>query len=67
MKKNETKKSTHGGARIGAGRKKGVAIIPAEAKRKKYSLLLSDVEKSKLDAMRGNLTPSAFIRKKLGL
>ena len=54
-------KSTRGGARKGAGRK------TTEDKRKKYSLLLSDTEKSKLDAMRGNLTPSAFIRQKLGL
>ena len=67
MENTEIKKSTRGGARPGAGRKKGVAIIPAEGKRKKYSLLLSDAEKSKLDAMRGNLTPSAFIRQKLGL
>lgn len=50
-----------GGVRKGAGRKR------ASDKRKKYSLLLSDAEKAALDALRGELTPSAFIRQKLGL
>lgn len=61
MKKQETKKSNRGGARVGAGRK------PVPFKRKKYTILLSDAEKNKLDKLCGNLTPSAFIRQKLGL
>ena len=66
MKKQKLKPAW-GGARKGAGRKKGVAIKPDSERRKKYSLLLSDSEKSALDAMRDGLTPSAYIRQKLGL
>ena len=61
MKKTEIKKSARGGARKGAGRK------PATDKRKKYTILLSDAEKQRLDELCGDLTPSAFIRQKLGL
>lgn len=61
------KKSSWGGARKGAGRKKGVAILPLSEKRKKYTILLSDKEKTMLDKLRRALTPSAYIRQKLGL
>ncbi len=66
MKKTTTQKKW-GGVRDGAGRKKGVALLSPEDKRKKYTILLSDAEKFKLDTLRGDLTPSAFIRQKLGL
>ena len=65
--KTEIKKFSHGGARKGAGRKKGVAILSPADKRKKYTILLSDAEKQRLDELCGGLTPSAFIRQKLGL
>ena len=58
---NEEKKERRGGARKGAGRK------PAADKRKKYTILLSDAEKRMLDELCGDLSPSAFIRQKLGL
>ena len=44
-----------------AGRKK------IADKRKNFLIMLNDAERAKLDAMRGNMGASAFIREKLGL
>lgn len=57
----ETKRENRGGARKGSGRKK------IADKRKNFLIMLNDAERAKLDAMRGNMGASEFIRKKLGL
>ena len=56
-------KSTRGGARPGAGRPKGTV----RGARAQFTVVLSREERAKIDAMRGNLSMSAFIRQKLGL
>ena len=54
---------THGGARENSGRKPKAAA----EKRKARLLMLTDVEKKKVDAMRGNKSFSAYVRAALGL
>lgn len=59
--KTEEKKNW-GGARRGAGRK------PKDdgEKRRARIIMLTDEEKAQVDEMRGKMSFSAFIRKKLG-
>lgn len=58
----EKKKGTWGGARKGGGRPKGTT----RGRRAQFTVILSHEERAKVDEMRGKMSFSAFIRKKLG-
>ncbi len=62
-KNTEPKKDNRGGARKGAGRPKGTT----RGKRAQFTVILSREERAKIDEMRGEMSMSAFIRRKLGL
>lgn len=58
-------KSTRGGARKGAGNKKG--SIRKQDKRKVFSLMLSDAERGRLIRLTGGRKMSDYIRNTLGI
>lgn len=51
---------------VKAGSKRGT-YKKTKAARKLFSIRISDAERAKLDAMRGDMSASEFIRKRLGL
>ena len=64
MKKIVKKTETRG---VKVGTKRGSYKKSGGVVRAQYTLVLSREERSKIDAMRGELSMSAFIRQKLGL
>ena len=64
MKKIAKRTETRG---VKAGAKRGPYKKSGGGVRAQYTLVLSREERAKIDAMRGELSMSAYIRQKLGL
>ena len=63
-KEIKIKKETRG---VKKGTKRGPYKKSGGGARAQFTVVLSREERAKIDAMRGNLSMSAFIRQKLGL